>query len=425
MNGSRIILALLALLVALGLLPIGMGFVIESTYFSVIESVQDDAQGGFAISGEFDQGLWSSSSATKIDWPDGESVVLEQSWVHGPVPLGEMLRGRSPWGWGFAVVETTLNPESGEGFPLAFSSAEQPWLESQVRIGFDRSVQFHFSLAAMEGEDADWELDGVWGEGEISAEADARIRIEVHLGRLSLGAPGQLGWDGATLSLERSLDDQGLTNLGVALDVGVLRWMGQGFEKAGLDLALRHVDPAATQILLTALSELAKSPLPEAEREMARSRLLAEGLPQVLRGSPQVELSRFVLRSSEHTLEFSVRIAVDGSDPTLLANPLFALGLVQAEAQVSASRALVESALDVYLAGQMAQDEAAEGLSQQDLIGMAAFMREAALGSWVAAKRLVVEEDQFTADVEFDGGVLILNGEMLDPTELSNPLSSM
>ena len=91
------------------------------------------------------------------------------------------------------MVETTLNPESGEGFPLAFSSAEQPWLESQVRIGFDRSVQFHFSLAAMEGEDADWELDGVWGEGEISAEADARIRIEVHLGRLSLGAPGQLG----------------------------------------------------------------------------------------------------------------------------------------------------------------------------------------------------------------------------------------
>ncbi|MEE3326394.1 MAG: DUF945 family protein, partial [Myxococcota bacterium] len=123
--------------------------------------------------------------------------------------------------------------------------------------------------------------------------------------------------------------------------------------------------------------------------------------------------------------ELRARVGVDGSDPTLLTNPLFVMGLVQAEANVLASRTLVEQALDFYLAAEMAQSEEAEGLSQQDMAEMAAFMREAALGAWVAGKRIVLEEDQFKADVEFDGGVLILNGEMLDPTELSNPLSSM
>ena len=85
----------------------------------------------------------------------------------------------------------------------------------------------------------------------------------------------------------------------------------------------------------------------------------------------------------------------------------------------------MEGGLDLYLANSMAQTEEAEGLSPADLAEMAAFMREAALGTWLASKRVVLEEDQFIVDLEFDGGLLILNGEMLDPTELSNPLSSM
>ena len=98
---------------------------------------------------------------------------------------------------------------------------------------------------------------------------------------------------------------------------------------------------------------------------------------------------------------------------------------MQAEARVAASRSLVEPLLDLYLAGEMAQTEEAEGLSEADLAEMAAFMREATLSALIAGKRIIVEDDQFRMDLEFDGGVLILNGEMMDPTQLSNPLSSM
>lgn len=426
MTGSRILLTLpVALVLVLCLAPMGMGFLIEQTYGSVIESVRENPQNAFSISGEFDQGLWSSSSVTRIEWPTGESVELDQDWIHGPVPLGELFRGRSPLDWVFAVVEATLDSQSESWPQVAASEEGRPLLESGARIYFDRSVHVHFSFAPMEHGDSSLTSEGVWGEGRITSGPEARVQGDIRFGRTTLGGLGQLAWDGAVLSLDRRLDDQGLTNLDLSLDVGELQFFQSTFEKAEFGMVFRRVDPSATQALSTALDGLDGSALSEEERLAARDQILAEQLPIVLRGSPEIELSRLALRSPHNELEIGARVAVDGSVPELLSNPMFALGLVQAEARVAASRSLVEPLLDLYLAGQMAQTEQAEGLSEADLAEMAAFMREATLGALIAGKRLVVEEDQFRADLEFDGGVLILNGEMMDPTQLSNPLSSM
>ena len=126
MTGSRILLPLpVALVLVLCLAPMGMGFLIEQTYGSVIESVRENPQNAFSISGEFDQGLWSSSSVTRIEWPTGESVELDQDWIHGPVPLGELFRGRSPLDWVFAVVEATLDSQS-ESWPQVAAHNTKP-----------------------------------------------------------------------------------------------------------------------------------------------------------------------------------------------------------------------------------------------------------------------------------------------------------
>jgi len=405
-----------------------MGFIIERTYFSVMDAARENAQDGLSISGEFSRGLWSSSATAQIDWSGGGAVELEQVWIHGPVPLGEILRGRSPWAWVVAVVETHFGPDP-EAWPEAsFFPEEQGWVDGLVWLHFDRSVRFSFALPSMEMNAPPLASDGVWAEGTISSGADARIQSRVQFGRTRLGGARPVAFDGATLSLERSLDEQALTTLILSLDVGALDWAGQIFEKAELRAAFRRVDPSAALALdsaLSALSDSEESQLSETEVMMARAQVLGEGLPQVFRGSPEIEISQFVLRSGEEAIEGQASMNVDGSDPSLLSNPLFLMGLMQAEAQISASRSLVEGGLDLYLANSMAQTEEAEGLSPADLAEMAAFMREAALGTWLASKRVVLEEDQFIVDLEFDGGLLILNGEMLDPTELSNPLSSM
>ncbi|MFP6639957.1 MAG: hypothetical protein VCC04_06920, partial [Myxococcota bacterium] len=107
------------------------------------------------------------------------------------------------------------------------------------------------------------------------------------------------------------------------------------------------------------------------------------------------------------------------------ANPLFVMGLIQADAEMAVSEAIMEKAVDGYMVSTMAGTEEAEGLSEADLLEMASFMREAVLGTLLAQKRIVREEGEFRLEMRFDGGLLILNGEMIDPAELSSPMGPM
>lgn len=402
--------------------PIVMGFVIERVYSQVIEEVNQRSDGQFWVVGEFSQGLWTSSAKTRVQSENNpKPIVLDQHFIHGPVPLAELARGRSPWAWVLTVLETQYESDRTVSTARREESVENFHLESVLWVHFDRSARLNLNIS-------EWELPGLSLrslKGRAVTSGSGLSTGSFTLERAVMGEGAMAVADGVTLSILHTPLEGGLETVELEVGVDNFEMNGTRFESGELIAAGRRVDLGSVMELNAAFSLLDTVGLSEEEALLARSEVLATHLPRVLRGSPELEISTLSFSSGSEALNGSARVSVDGSDPSLLAIPLFLMGLVQADAEVVTSAGILEKGLDDYLVSNMLASGDAEGLSEADLREMASFMREAVLETLLGEKRLVREEDEFRLDLEFDGGLLILNGEMVDPAELSSPLSTL
>lgn len=157
--------------VLLVLAPIGMGFVVERVYLDVIADADGSAD-GLRVTGAIERGLWISTAETTIEHIDdaGRSVmVLRHALVHGPVPLGEILRGRSPLSWVAAVVDSRYQAEPAELPEIAAALDGRPLMQLTTWLYFDQSVYLRFAMPKLQIE------GGVKSSG---LRADARLEID-------------------------------------------------------------------------------------------------------------------------------------------------------------------------------------------------------------------------------------------------------
>jgi uncharacterized protein YdgA (DUF945 family) len=215
------------LLAAALLAPAVMGFVIERVYDEILRQTAEQAAGRYEIEGRFERGWLASEAETTLRLVGGSSdvvfeVPLYHDIVHGPIPIGELMRGRSPLHFLFAVVDTHYFADPRTLPTIAETLGARPLLALQAWMGFDRSALLRLHSPEFSIDGGRYHSEGLRGDIELDPStglAWGRVR----LGALSLDEPsGSLRFSGSTLHFDGRQADEG----GAGEDIAVARFTG-------------------------------------------------------------------------------------------------------------------------------------------------------------------------------------------------------
>lgn len=139
------VLTVLVLLFLVAPFLVGLG--LERGFPVMLERAQAQGEGRYALEGSFSRGLLSSQSETVVRFsppgPEGSSLRLRQSWLHGPFAVPEWLEGRFPFPPVIALVRNAV--ESGAGRPGGGLLAEV-----LLRVNLDGSLDLEAGMPAFE-----------------------------------------------------------------------------------------------------------------------------------------------------------------------------------------------------------------------------------------------------------------------------------
>ncbi|MCH2186101.1 YdgA family protein [Myxococcota bacterium] len=493
----RLLIALgILLFILLGLVPIGIGFGIERQYWTTVGGFEG-SNSRIQMTGEFNRGLWVSEATTWIELGAGDAALfiqVEQAFLHGPVPWGEIFWGRSPLTWAVTVVDSRIAmglPSEGgratveaggaslqaelvtwvrfdraidglwrsaewrtpgesiwmdplranfragfteDGLSLGFLELEGLRLGGPTRTfaletlrlsragsavtGHPQGIAWDFENLAIGGANGLWLID--WARGHhrgVDGMTEGVLREwEWSLGSISwssmLPEPGPVfQLEGLTLGQTwRSEGPSGLLSWRVATSMN--RVVLPGLEGGGASLAMagRHFDAAPLSSLVTGGAE---------ESDFGVSRFQA-ALSQFLARSPEWILESLVIELPSGPLTGKGRVQIDGSDPSLLSDPMMRWMLIQAEFEWRLPEAAVEKLIDAYLIRQVRTEMV--GVPESELAEMAAFLRLDLIDSALDQGWLRRGSDGYAIDFRLEQGFPEVNGQMVDPTRLLGAL---
>ncbi|GAF79060.1 unnamed protein product, partial [marine sediment metagenome] len=211
-----------------------IGFGAERAYEQVLQNARDNAVGRYEIDGTFHRGWFSSTAETRIriQGEVGEVLIpLEHEIIHGPLPMGEVLRGRSPFAVIFAIFDTRYYADPVQLPELADALGGRALLRVTARLGFDQSVEMLIHSPTIELDGGRFSSQGLRGDIDI-ADGGKRVDGSIHLGPVKYvdgEATGKLA--GSTLEFETIADSTavGATMTG-RLDVDEIRLDGKAMK---------------------------------------------------------------------------------------------------------------------------------------------------------------------------------------------------
>jgi uncharacterized protein YdgA (DUF945 family) len=244
--------------------PVWVGARIARAYAAWVDRA-DGSAAGLHVEGALDRGLWHSTARTTLHLTDGEqtrTIVLHHWISHGPVPLAEGLRGRSPFVLAAAVVETRVGADPDTLPRISAALGGQSLVRVVAWLGLDESVRVEAVSPAFRLEDGDVHSAGARASLSVGPGAGPTdVRIEIGpLGlrdgnsRLSLGGgrivlhvddPGRHG----AVSLDVDLEPSSLVGPAGAIETGAAR-ARLTTEAPGRDDAPRHLSIGLDEAVL-------------------------------------------------------------------------------------------------------------------------------------------------------------------------------
>lgn len=147
-------------------------------------------------------------------------------------------------------------------------------------------------------------------------------------------------------------------------------------------------------------------------------------LPELVKKSPEIELTKLSLETGAGSLEGHLLISVDGSglaNPDLASNPLFLLMAVAASAELSVTKSLLENAM-TGINNDEIRDEIKSGklkqLSDKEVVSLAEQRAADDINQLTSQNILVLEGDRYILKGEFETGQITLNGTPIDLNSL-------
>jgi uncharacterized protein YdgA (DUF945 family) len=139
----------------------------------------------------------------------------------------------------------------------------------------------------------------------------------------------------------------------------------------------------------------------------------AEALPELMKTSPEIEITQVKLTTDEGDFLGKAKIAVDGSNAAAVTNPLFLLSAVTAHAELTVADRLLKTILQADFEKDVIEAAKQTGeveLSEEEVKALAASKSETRLAELVEKNILVYEDGNFKASADYQAGAVTLNG---------------
>jgi len=443
----------------LAFLPFYGGYEAQRAYVDLVDGMRIGARGQLGIVSEFHRGWLRSTAVTRLAGtsPDDPlDVELHHTFIHGPIPFGELLRGRFPTSFALAIVETDYRPEFAERSPWKEGLDGRPLVRFRTTIEPKGWIKTVVESPPIHVETADDELawEGIHGTavatrdfetasgvieapslevrsgGEVLRLKAASIEFDnettanglldgafvLSLAELSVRSAGGPGSD----LLLRNGSFYGVNDEDLAFDTYEMR-VGAAFDEAVIDggrfgpgaieVALRNLQASALRELgeqLEALAEQRQGP-----QEAAFSPLSArlDVLPKLVASSPEIVLTRLDLASEEGDLAGTARIGIDGEKARGMPMPLFLPLAVEADASIFVPATMFHRLAEAFLMSVSGNDgPIPPNQTRQDLKAQAALSRSETVSSLLDAGYLVRQDDGYRIRLRLRDGQLWRNG---------------
>jgi hypothetical protein len=429
----------------LAFLPFYGGYEAQRAYVDLVDGMRLASRGQIGIVSEFHRGWLRSTAVTRLAGtsPDeAPDFALHHTFIHGPIPFGELLRGRLPTSFALAIVETDYRPDFADQPPWKQGLDGRPLVETadgkldwegihgKVIVTRDFETSFGLievpSLEARSGGEV-LRLKDAFVEFDNATTSNGLLEGSFTLSLAELSVESADGPGGAFFLRNWSLHETNDEDL--AFDTYEVR-LGTDFEEALIDgdrfgpgaieVALRNLQASALRELGEQLEALAERRQGHQEAEFSPLNGRLDVLPKLVALSPEIVLTRFELASEGGDLAGTARIGIDGEKAQGMPMPLFLPLAVEANASIFVPAAMFHRLAEAYLRSVSGnRGPIPPNQTRQDLKAQAALSRSQLVESLVDSGYVVREGGGYRIRLRLREGQLWLNGRPAGPGGVS------
>jgi len=439
-----------------------------------LDTIQQASQTGYIrlTNESYNRGFFRSEARTAVGITDLANLTLVHVIRHGPLPLCTSPEGKCQLKPLLAIIETSieLSPETrvelkevldefpeivslksytslsltGDGVTqLSIPPMQKTVGKEKVAViweGLTGNVTFTGDLKEFKGALKAPGLEAVGDDGEIrmtNLRSAFDIREDIHglffgnaafdLDLLEVGEKeGPQETRFSMKGLKMRTKSEGATNTvsyTMTMQVDKVVADGTPYGPGGFQMELRKLDAVALAKLQKEIGELQAEFSRRSPDEINQMMLAkyAEALPELMKTSPEIEITQVNLKTDEGDFLGKAKIAVDGTNAAALTNPLFLLSAVTAHAELTVTDRLLKTILQADFEEDVieaAKQTGQAGLSDEEVKALAASKSETRLAELIDKNILVYEDGNFKASADYQAGMVTLNGRPLTLQDL-------
>jgi len=466
-----ILIIIFILLIAILGLPWWFGMKAEHEYNNLIETVSK-FENLEIVNKSYKRGWLKSLGEITFSINEGDDnpieIIEKDTIYHGPVPIGLLSKGKLNLKPVMAVIETKVDITSDTEKEYSKIIASLPPIDFKTTLSLSGHGTTVISVPSIDrkledGKTLKW--SGLSGAvnftpdlKEVSYDINSsKIEIEDDTFRLSI--------NNINLSSNLSYPASNYTNPLGDVEVRIEEFSSEGKDNGELNKVtlsnlqftgstnqngnlLNHTHSLGFETLVVGrnsygpgiyeleLRNINKGAFEEIQKELYEDQNTQESattkeelwarimkvLPQLLEGSPEIELTKLSIKTGEGELLGHALISLKG-DPELAANPLLLLAAVSAELKLSVSKPLLENLLKDYKIEEItdeikSQNEAPP--SDKKLQNLGKTRAQSEIKQMLDQNILVLKNGNYEIEASYRLGEIILNGKPLDLSSLLN-----
>lgn len=149
-------------------------------------------------------------------------------------------------------------------------------------------------------------------------------------------------------------------------------------------------------------------------------------LPVLFKNSPQIELTKLLIKTGEGEISGHAIISVDGKDledPELATNPIFLLAALSAEMNLSVSKPLMDNLIKDYKIEEITDDankKRDQPYTEQELQELGREQAQSDIKNMLDQNVLILKDGRYEIKASYGLGQIKLNGKPLDINSLLN-----
>ena len=456
----KVIRPILVLVVGvLAFLPFYGGYEAQRAYVDLVDGMRMGTRGQMGVESEFHRGWLRSTAVTRLVGTSPEDplgIALHHTFIHGPIPFGELLRGRLPTSFALAIVETDYRPDFAERSPWKEGLDGRPLVRFRTTVEPGAWIKTVVESPATHVETVDGELtwEGIHGTviatrdfetfsgvieapslelrsgGEVLRLRDASLEFDnettanglldgafvLSLAELSVESAGGSGggfllrnWSFHETSDEDLAFDTYEIRVGTAFEEAVID--GDRFGPGAIEVALRNLQASGLRELGEQLEALAEQRQGHQEAAFSPLNVHMDALPKLVALSPEIVLTRFELVSEGGELSGTARIGIDGEKARGMPMHLFLPMAVEADASIFVPATMFHRLAEVFLMSISGNDgPIPPNQTRLDLKAQAALSRSQLVDSLLEAGYVAREGGGYRVRLRLRDGQLWLNG---------------